>query len=345
MASDESKHAEERGENKARKRPRMHHYLPVSYLNRFVDNDGFLHVVDMLEWKTFKSKPENVARERDYYTAVTVDSPEDDSTEKLIGTVEAKASPVIQAMIDRDELPDPDSDGWIDLCFFVALLDQRTPVARQIQQELDEGLQRFVAQHALGSRAAFERVLSHYREVTGDTRECTFEDAQALLRSGDFVRDMHRNEHLRMMLALSGGLVPLIADKTVQLLVADKADFVTGDCPLPQFNNANPQAYAGGWANPYVEVAFPIGRRHAMIFFWGDQRRVVRADTKRVANVNCQIAQKSRRFLYAPAETFCWMDPAGDVQWTTEALQRQLGDQKKDLRMVEFGPPFGTLRK
>src|SRR5829696_3321193 len=50
--------------------PRQHHILPAFYLAGFTDTggkDGTLHVFDYARKRSYTSKPEKVARERDFY--------------------------------------------------------------------------------------------------------------------------------------------------------------------------------------------------------------------------------------------------------------------------------------
>lgn len=47
--------------------PRAHHVVPESYLERFTDSSGFLHVYDRTGDKKYKTRPDNVMHQRDYY--------------------------------------------------------------------------------------------------------------------------------------------------------------------------------------------------------------------------------------------------------------------------------------
>ena len=316
----------------------MHHYLPASFLRRFTNTEGFLHVWDMLDDRLFKSKPENAARERDFYTVATTDSPTDVSTERLIGDIEAKASPVIEGIIRNNQLPE--GEDWVNLAVFVGLLDQRTPLARKMYDESDKAIQRMVARQFFGNREIFEKGLAQYRKATGDDRVFTYDDAQELLNTEEYLRDAHQNKHISMMLQLSMSLAGIIGKMTTHLLISRQVEFITGDCPLPQFNKLRPQAYAAGWSNPDVEVGFPISSTHCLVFCWDAKPEVIEADETHVANANLQIAQKSQRYTFAPGDSFSWMEEDGSVHTDLKQLHERIGQHKKDFKTVEF---FGAM--
>jgi hypothetical protein len=47
--------------------PRMHHYVPKSYLMRFTDKQGFLHVFDRSSRSFRRQRPEKVMKINSYY--------------------------------------------------------------------------------------------------------------------------------------------------------------------------------------------------------------------------------------------------------------------------------------
>ena len=50
-----------------RSQPKSHHYVPVSYLKRFTDGTGFLHIRDRARGQTRRQRPDQVMTINAYY--------------------------------------------------------------------------------------------------------------------------------------------------------------------------------------------------------------------------------------------------------------------------------------
>ena len=237
-------------------RARMHHYLPVSYLKRFTDPKGFLHVLDFQEQKTFKTKPQNVTKIRDFYTAETVERPDDLGAERILSFFEGKAGPIFEQIVRDSQLP-LGTDDWLYSCIFIALLDRRLPISREGCKQVADYLMNVAAEDAFGTKERLDATLRRIERDTGQKLNLKFESARQLIDEGCVSADVPQNAQIRMMLEMTTALVPLISRMTPHLLVSEDAEFVTGDCPLAKHNRQGVGLFDIGWALQRLKLPQP----------------------------------------------------------------------------------------
>jgi len=279
----------------------MHHYLPVSYLKRFADQHGFLHVLDFHEQRRFKTKPQNVAKIRDYYTAETAERTDDVGVERMLSVFESNAEPVFDRIIRENRIP-LESEAWDHACAFIALLDQRLPIAREAYKQSADWMMNLIDERCISA-------------------------------------NVHQNSYIQMMLETSKRLAPLIGEMTPHLLVSNDAEFITGDCPLAKRDRQPSDFYGLGWAVATIEVGLPIGRHHCIVLTWDPAPRVLRADRDAVANVNCQIAQWAMRYVLGPRDNFVWMDRDESVKSGARLLFQKMSAPKVNRKLIQTWPP------
>ncbi|WP_165585251.1 DUF4238 domain-containing protein [Roseococcus sp. SYP-B2431] len=122
-------------------RPKLHHYVPRFYLERFTDNLGYLWVWDREKDRVFRSSPNNVAAEShfyrlDQYAHYAVDA--DVELERQLSVIEADISIITTQWLDwlrngqkldRLTIPEENRRGF---SLFVALQILRTADHRSL---------------------------------------------------------------------------------------------------------------------------------------------------------------------------------------------------------------------
>jgi hypothetical protein len=114
-----------------RAEPRQHHRLPTFYLAGFTPSgreDGQLFVFDFVRRKTWRARPNKVAKLRDYYR-VEVEGVDPNFAERLHHSFETRIAPILKRIRDTHTLP-----AGVELAYliqFVALLDVRGENARE----------------------------------------------------------------------------------------------------------------------------------------------------------------------------------------------------------------------
>lgn len=320
-------------------RTRMHHYLPISFLKRFTNSEGLLHVLDFQDHKLFKLKPEKVAKIHDFYAGETNDNPKDQGVEDLLAFFEAKAAPAFERIISENNIA-LDSDDWLYACNFIALLDRRLPISREGYKQAADWMMNVLAEAVFGTKDRLEATLKRIEADTGKKLDLDFEGARRLIDEGCISADVPQNTQLRFMLESAMQLGPLIFRMTPHLLIAQDAEFITGDCPLAKRNRQQIGLLSGvGWALPTIEIGMPIGRQHCIVLTWDPEPHVLHADRLSVANMNCQIAQWAMRYVLGSRERFVWMDRDGSVRTGPKLLIRKLKADKEDRQLIQTWPP------
>ena len=258
--------------------------------------------------------------------------------EKLLSVFECNAEPVFDRIIRENRIP-LDSQEWDHACAFIALLDQRLPIAREALKQSADWMMNLVAESTLGTKERLADSLKHIEANTGQKLEFDLESARRLIEEGGVSASVPQNWYIQMMLELSARLAPLIGQMTPHLLVSGDAEFITGDCPLAK-RDRKPSGFFGlGWALKTVEVGLPLGRNHCIVLTWDPVPRVMHADRDAVANVNCQIAQWAMRYVLGPRDNFVWMDRDESVKSRAKLLFAKMSAAKINRQLIRTWPP------
>src|SRR3954468_14666855 len=84
---------------------RNHHYVPQAYLGGFTDTGtrkGRLFVFDLATRKSFRTRPRNVAAEKDF-SRFEAEGQSPDFVERNLGVLEGKACAVIRQMTQSNQ--------------------------------------------------------------------------------------------------------------------------------------------------------------------------------------------------------------------------------------------------
>jgi hypothetical protein len=82
--------------------PRGHHYVPVTLLKRFTDDDGWLHAIRpaVLEAKVFCQRPEELFKQRDLYAVKRSGGQADHGMETALSRFESESERVIVRIVE-----------------------------------------------------------------------------------------------------------------------------------------------------------------------------------------------------------------------------------------------------
>src|SRR6266436_824482 len=80
---------------------KRHHYIPITYLNKFTDNAGKVFAYRKDDAETPRHlKPSNIALERYYYSQPSPEGGRDNNTlENFFGTIESAWNPLVARML------------------------------------------------------------------------------------------------------------------------------------------------------------------------------------------------------------------------------------------------------
>jgi hypothetical protein len=224
----------ERNSNKAK----MHHFVPCSYLARFADNDGFLHVYDRRTRIFRRQRPKQVMKINSYYRQEW--APEGVDPNILEMRLGEKLESEAKGIIDRlTETPSQLTDEDIgNLLVYMEL--QRIRVPRQA---------------ATAKGLLHTTLLRMVPPIV--TKSIAFGEARFR------IKDSFRFDYMRMMI---GKLSPWFEKMHWEVYAAvDGASFITTDSPVSFYNpSIMPPAEAGiGLAG--TMILFPLSSRHILI--------------------------------------------------------------------------------
>ena len=214
---------------------RNHHFVPQGYLGAFTDTgtrDGQLCVFDLATRKSFRTRPRNVAAEKDF-NLVEVEGQPPDFLEQGLGALECKASAVIRKMGETKQLAkDEDLVYVINL---ISLLIVRNPRARRSLTRARKQTAKTIGEMLVSDRKLWEHHLTKAREagdVTGP--DVSFERMKELVNGGQYTIEVATQALIRTELSVFDDVLKRVGSRYWSLLDAapDAPDFITCDHPI-----------------------------------------------------------------------------------------------------------------
>ncbi len=220
------------------KNPRNDHFVPRSYLTRFSDTSGFLHVYDRTSGQWRWQRPTKLMRQSFYYrqewTPVGVDP---NVFEKTLGSwLENDAKNSIDCLISE-----PSSLTEQDVAVLLLYLEiQRIRVPRQA--------------------AMAEMLMLHTLLRLAPS------DIGADIRSGEFQLVINKSARFDYMRTMVGQLHPWFASMDWEVIEAEKgSSFITTDSPLSLYNAGCLPPTEPGIALAGTVVLFPLSSTHLLL--------------------------------------------------------------------------------
>ena len=218
--------------------PKMHHFVPRSYLARFTDKNGFLHIFDRSSRKFRRQRPSGVMKINNYYLQEWAPSGVDPNIfEKSMGEwLETAAKISLDRLIHHpSELTDDDT-----AILLIYLEVQRIRVPRQ-----GEAAKKMM-------REALLRMIP--ADIADDVHS-----GKVLLT----MKDSARFDYMKMSV---GTLHPWFGGMEWEVIEAcEGAAFVTTDSPISFYNSQTPPPAEPGLALAGTIVFFPLSSRHVLL--------------------------------------------------------------------------------
>lgn len=217
---------------------KSHHYVPESYLKRFTDSKGFLHIRDTARDQTRYEKPSNIMKINAYYRQSWAPSGINQNIleDGLASGIESGIKTVIDCLIHSPEsLTD---DGAATLLEYLEIQRIRGP-----------------RQAAWGKALMRETIL-----------RLAPADITAQIESGAFqltMKDSARFDFMRMAI---GTLHPWLARMEWEIYEAEVgSSFITTDSPVAFYNPACPPPAEAGIGLAGTKVFFPLSSRKLLL--------------------------------------------------------------------------------
>jgi hypothetical protein len=218
--------------------PKLHHFVPKSYLTRFSNDQGFLHVFDRSSDAFRRQRPKEVMKISRYYRQEWAPAGIDPNIfETTLGEwLEAEAKGALDRLISA-----PESLSEIDIANLINYFElQRIRVPRQ--GEMGKSLIRNVIMRLAPA------------------------DIAAAIASGEFtlaIKDSARFDYMRMSI---GTFHPWFGAMEWEVFAAcTGASFVTSDSPVSLYNPRIPPPDEAGIALAGTMVFFPLSSRYVLV--------------------------------------------------------------------------------
>lgn len=218
--------------------PRHHHVVSASYLERFTDSSGFLHVYDRTEDKKTRQRPDNVMHQRDYYRQEWVPKGVDPNIfEKELGKwLENSAKNTIDQLIS--DSPNLSEQQGSEFLLYLEL--QRIKVPRQ---------------SVMATTLMLDTIM---KSAPPDLTDA--------VRTGKIQLTINKSARFHYMRMMLKQLIPWFAAMEWEIVTADEeSSFITTDSPVSLFNVACRPPEEPGMALAGTKVLFPLSSKQLLI--------------------------------------------------------------------------------
>lgn len=286
---------------------RRHHFLPQGYLAGFTDTgrkNGWLHAVDLATNRSFRTKPLNVAVEKDF-KRIDLDGCSPDAIESALGPLENQAIQAIRRVVESQNFPDERDHNWI--LNLISLLAAQNPTARRKLNIARKIEAKRKLEHLVSSPA----IWSHYKDSArraGEELPYEVEYSRAL----EFVKDhgysieFSSEGTLRAEFANQDSILMSLGRRTWSVLLTPPTGpfFITSDHPFSVVLKPGAQG-TPHIDNPDTEFLFPLSRTTAFIGVYDSELKpVVHLASKAIAIMNSRTVHHADRRLFLPDRRF-----------------------------------------
>lgn len=282
---------------------RNHHYVPQGYLAGFTDTgtrDGKLYAFDLSTGSTFRTRPRNVAAERDF-NRIEIDGHDSDFLEKSLGELEDKAALAIRKMAQEGKFSGDDDFSYV--INLLCLLVVRNPRARQSLASAKRQSAKIIGEMLVSDKKVWEQHNRKAREagyVSGP--EVSFERMKEFVDGGRYTIEVSTHALIRTELSVFDNILRCLGARVWSLLNAapDAPDFITCDHPVTLvFKDPKAEGPIGVGLHQ-TEIVFPISARQALLGVYENPLKpVVSVKPMGVAAMNTRVIRHAERQLYS----------------------------------------------
>ena len=164
--------------------PRRHHYVPQMLLAHFTEErtkEGWLHALKVSDGSPFKSHPNDLAQERDFYRVDGVEGVEPTVFERQFGAFESKAAPILREIIETRVIPQ--DKRYSTFINFVSLMAARVPATRENVERPMRKVAEMIMQMMVTTPEIYARELARVRKGEEIKTEPTYEEMREFVES------------------------------------------------------------------------------------------------------------------------------------------------------------------
>jgi uncharacterized protein DUF4238 len=304
---------------------RNNHYVSAFYLAGFTasgDRDDFLYVHDLMQRKTWRSKPKNVGWQKDYYrNPLKGGSPNEieDGIEKYI---ETPAAEVVRQIISNKALPDNNSQSFRSLMAFLIQMAVGVPLIRESlafeqQQRIKTHLKRVIEE----SPAFWESTLKEIQSAGIDLPANL--DSDIAKDTDDYSIGFSQKWHIYNLFDYFISITEqahLLTERTWSLIIVKEgaghlvcSDVPVSCIPLGSYGETASQRYVRPDFAEDTIIYMPLTHSLAIEGAFRNLRPQRYIDSENIAVANsftirtAMLEEHRLRYVYSPYQDFtCW---------------------------------------
>jgi uncharacterized protein DUF4238 len=286
------------------RKPRKHHFLPVSYLRNFSSDDGHLYVYERGRAPRV-SVPAAEACIKDFY-AYPTETGKAFEVEEILSRHESAAAPVIQGIVRREKNGERrllTKEETQILTHFVALTFVRVPAGRKLDEEYVAPAVKRIFKEAARDKekfAALVRDIPDAEPISETERAERIEDARLTILNGGYDNAESPAVRLYAMLHVASMIAAELRKYSCVIIKAPKhEDFITGDTPVVNLTEENGMAQLGtSFDSTNNSVWFPIASKICVAWRRGIEPMYGQLPPRGVRIVNRNVMRYAERFIY-----------------------------------------------
>jgi len=298
--------------------PKMHHYVPQFYLTGFTlsgEKDDNLWVFDKSSGNKFKSRPENIAKQKDYYK-IDVNESDNNVVENMFAKIEGGSAPVINNIIKNNEIPQ--GEDFNILMYFLALLALRTPGFRQTVSNFTKDVAKGTAEMTFSSKERYESIINQMKEDGYELdNKISYEEMRDFIFSDRYDIEVDRTWLIYWIFEAIDIILPILHERNWSLIkIQDPtvASFICCDRPVSlTFFEDSKSFFGPGFGLDKTFLLMPINKRYMLMGTFEKPKKKYKADLKLIANFNSRLASGAERFIYSARGNFIYTKPDGMI--------------------------------
>jgi len=251
--------------------PKRHHFLPITYQNGFLSDDGFIWVYEKGAGEPREQKPKNTGVISNYYKVTMPDGAQDSSLETdILSPIDSLWKPLYDKLHSADpRLNQEEKDAFL---LFMTFMYLRTPRTRKANNELALKSGILVIKDSAQSPEMLKKTYEVLRHQGKIPEEYTMEDMKEMIMNvdKDFKVTFNDDIVLECLLKLFPVIFTLLKNMYAVFVCSGKSQhFITSDNPVVPFVRfPDGQALFGaGFGDENVEISFPISPTICAFFF------------------------------------------------------------------------------
>lgn len=306
-------------------KPRQQHFCPKCHLKNFIDKDGYVWAIPQSTQRSqYKAKPENVAKERDFYTLEVEDELGHDPyiLEKAFAGIEGKAERVIDKIITAPQTLASflSKEEFGELLSFVGLFAARTPAIRKSYNGNTKQISKLLMSVVLANK---ERFISTAKKAgLGEMTDKDYYRLKEFHQRDEYDIKSPQNSLLQNLLNTASTVTNCLLCRNWILGKSSKYKFISSDNPVilswiePLYPTRPP-----GFGLSNTQVILPLTPSLCLIGVFEDiPAGIIELEEIDVPIINSIIASRATNYLYSSEEEISWMMANDKIGGLTDYL-------------------------